>query len=651
MNAIKKQMKCSPYRSNFRRRTFYSSVVINSFDFKNNQQLLLTKVEVVKNKSQLINNCSNFLKNFENFSVICCSCNDPKNKVQLKKSLWFSSIGLEIKDFLDYCYKDNAELKKDKVKVFEEIVKLQCPVILRDKNTILVEGEIAPKKVVNSAKRIRHFFNISETCRSCYQKNKCKRFLQKYSGEPDFSDFTRLMTGYYNICKIYIKRKDEDREELIPIVEKVNHFHFVLFHMYNYLLKHKHFNYSNVEEGSRTAILKYLKEKRKNTLLIKNQFIQEKLLNIPKEYSDIMIPTAKAKMKKRQKNIFERVQKFKKKSKISEAEEEKFIWVEETGEEGAFHQNDNNIHNSDNPCANEMDEGTDVLNDTYDDMHNTLTEIKSSCENSPMLRFHYISKKGEDNSYDTILNYNSLYNKYTELLEKRVYVNLDDQEINEDIIKNLELLKGRQVKTNDSKHNCEQDEEITELTDVIKRSLKDSFEYIYNRSEAEKIDKKINRRSRINSLMKLESPSSSYGQHGQENDDSEDARFEYFKQLRDRSPNFDEHVEIKEEFNSIYNDTYHAHKGVTLEDIEEERKNLIERDKKELKEHSFYICKNAKFPELQNGENTKTLNRNKYLNDELQEYMRPQSSVHKNNLKIKELKEETIQAHSSSTKG
>ncbi|SBT80968.1 conserved Plasmodium protein, unknown function [Plasmodium malariae] len=124
-----------------------------------------------------------------------------------------------------------------------------------------------------------------------------------------------------------------------------------------------------------------------------------------------MIPTAKAKMKKRQKNIFERVQKFKKKSKISEAEEEKFIWVEETGEED---QNDNNVHHSDNPCANEMDEGTDVLNDTYDDMHNRLTEIKSSCENSPMLRFHYISKKGEDNSYDTILNYNSLYNKYTE---------------------------------------------------------------------------------------------------------------------------------------------------------------------------------------------------------------------------------------------
>ncbi|SBS91030.1 conserved Plasmodium protein, unknown function, partial [Plasmodium malariae] len=596
-----------------KRRTFYSSVVINSFDFKNNQQLLLTKVEVVKNKSQLINNCSNFLKNFENFSVICCSCNDPKNKVQLKKSLWFSSIGLEIKDFLDYCYKDNAELKKDKVKVFEEIVKLQCPVILRDKNTILVEGEIAPKKVVNSAKRIRHFFNISETCRSCYQKNKCKRFLQKYSGEPDFSDFTRLMTGYYNICKIYIKRKDEDREELIPIVEKVNHFHFVLFHMYNYLLKHKHFNYSNVEEGSRTAILKYLKEKRKNTLLIKNQFIQEKLLNIPKEYSDIMIPTAKAKMKKRQKNIFERVQKFKHTKK-------KVILYHIMSN---IYQNDNNIHHSDNPCANEMDEGTDVLNDTYDDMHNTLTEIKSSCENSPMLRFHYISKKGEDNSYDTILNYNSLYNKYTELLEKRVYVNLDDQEINEDIIKsekvlfkipqeiggytfinyieqepnnyifplnenlykgiqvykkeeinlgtfwnniekeplrikkinffnpfnikhNLELLKGRQVKTNDSKHNCEQDEDLSSFQ-----------EYIYNRSEAEKIDKKINRRSRINSLMKLESPSSSYGQHGQENDDSEDARFEYFKQLRDRSPNFDEHVEIKEEFNSIYNDTYH----------------------------------------------------------------------------------------------
>ncbi|KYN95393.1 hypothetical protein PRSY57_1228200, partial [Plasmodium reichenowi] len=63
-------------------------------------------------------------------------------------------------------------------------------------------------------------------------------------------------------------------------------------------------------------------------------------------------------------------------------------------------------------------------------------------------------------------------------------------------------------------------------------------------------------------------------------------------------------------------------------------------------ERSFYICKNIKFPELTNNEGaSKIKNRNKYLKDELEKYIRPPKGDKKTNISY-ELKEDTIKAHS-----
>ncbi|CRH02711.1 conserved Plasmodium protein, unknown function [Plasmodium relictum] len=721
MNIIIKSLNKNYYFNLIKKVTFYDSVVINNFDLKNNQNILLTNLNIIKNESLLLSSCLNFLKNFENFSVICCGCNDPKSKVQLKKSIWFSSIGLEMKDFIEYCYKDNEEMKNDKIKIFEEIVKLECPVILKDKNTILTESEIAPKKIVNSSKRMRYFFNISE--------------IHKFSGEPDFSDFTRLMIGFYNICKIYIKRKEDDRIELKHIVEKVNYFHFVLFYIYNYLLKYKHFNYNNVEEGNRNSILKYLKEKRRNMHLVKNQLLQEKVLNIPKEYSNSLIPTNKAKMKKKQKNIFERIQKFRRKSKILE-DEEKFMWVEEKDDD--LDENNTSLSHDklyDSKNNNDIDCNENNYNLNNIDSDNSLIEIENKNENYPLFRFQYISKKEEDYESNNIFSYNKMYNNYTKLLEKKVYINLDDHPINEDIIKsenilfripeaiggytfinyvenipnnyifpiNENLYKGIQVykkeeinidslwknienetlnikkigffnpfnikknldslqhrkNTNDNSNLGNDYDEITELKDDMM-----SFqEYIYDKNREKR---KQSRRNKNKELDKI-----SYNASNNEKDDNEDERFEYFKKLKNENSNIDDHLELKEQINSIYDNTYNEESNqnykhtynirrklndeekkletVILDDIKEEKRNLIEDDKKELKEHSFYICKNIKFPELKKDENIKTKNRNKFLNDELQRYIRPQ--IPKKNSNISDLKSKTIEAHSPSKKG
>ncbi|EWC89167.1 hypothetical protein PFNF54_02132 [Plasmodium falciparum NF54] len=222
---------------------------------------------------------------------------------------------------------------------------------------------------------MRHFFNISE--------------IIKYAGEPDFSDFTRLMIGFYNICKVYIKRKESDRKELRNTIEKVNYFHYALMYMYNYLLKHKHFNYTNVEEGNKKSILKHLKEKRRQTNLIKIKGEQEKVLNIPKEFSDLIIPTKKANMKRKQKNVFEKIQKYRKKSDISE-DEEKFIWVEE--EDDGDKETDRNCIKIEDPSYNI---NNNVLNNNSE-CHNLIV-INNSVDELPSFRFLYLMKTGDNN--------------------------------------------------------------------------------------------------------------------------------------------------------------------------------------------------------------------------------------------------------------
>ncbi|KYN98090.1 hypothetical protein PGSY75_1228900 [Plasmodium gaboni] len=709
-----------------RKAFFYSRVVINNFEIKNNENLLLNNVQIIKDEQLLLNNCINFLSNFEKFAIICCACTDPKNKVQLKKSIWFSSIGLELKDFLNYLNKDNQELKNEKIKIFEEIIKLECPVILKDKNTVLIETAISPKKIVNSSKRMRHFFNISEiiTCRSCYQKNKCKRFLQKYAGEPDFSDFTRLMIGFYNMCKVYTKRKESDRKELRNTIEKVNYFHFALMYMYNYLLKHKHFNYTNVEEGNKKSILKLLKEKRRQTNLIKTKGEQEKVLNIPKEYSDLIIPTNKANMKRKQKNVFEKIQKYRKKSDISE-DQEKFIWVEEDDE--ADKDTNINCNKIEDPSYNI---NNNVLNNN-NECHN-LIEINNSADELPTFRFKYVSKK-EDNN---IMNYNIIYNKYTKMMEKKVYVNLDDQQIDEDIIKtenmlfkipeaiggytfinyienvpnnyifpinknlyegihvykkeeinishlwkNLhkEYLKIRKVNffntfniknslnllrhnKNRNAHDQQKEEKNDDIIE-LKDDLTSFEEYICNQK------KEKNKQIKKDKYKKLKEYVSTYNSCDDKIKDDEDERFEYFKKLKNQNEGCEENIELKDQINSVYNNidiedeegrfykhTYNIRrklneeqndaKGVTVADIQEEKKSLIENHKKELRERSYYICKHVKFPELKKNEGAnKIKNRNKILKDELEKYIKPTKRDKKTNISYG-LKEDTIKAHS-----
>lgn len=683
---------------------YYDSVLINHFDLKKNEKMLLTNAKLIRDDKELLENSVNFLNNFESFAAVCCGCTDPKNKVQLKRSIWFSSIGLEMKDFLNYYNKESEELKDAKLNILKEMIKMQCPIILKDRNTVLIESEISPKKIISSSKRMRYFFNVSEiyTCRSCFQKNKCKRFLQKYTGDPDFSDFTRVLIGFYNICKMYIKRSETDKKELIPFVEKVQYFHFALFHVYNYLLKHKAFNYTNVEEGNRNLILKYLKEKRRNMILIKSQLKQEKIMNIPKDYSDTMIPTEKAKMKRKQKDIFQKIQKLRRKERIPE-EEEKFIWVEEN--EDDFCENED-LNNSlevqgTGDCDN-RDNQIHLSSAFFDDKtenceNNNMVEIKNTNDKLPCLRFDYVSKNMKEITKMKSVNYSKLYNIYARKLQEKVYVNLDDLKVQEEEIAQCEdtlfyipqqiggykfinfienspnnsifpinenLYEGVQVYQKDiiNVDALWKDVENEQLNikrigffdpfniktnyDMMKQMRRDTDKQIDDMNEITELNEdlssfeksyyiKRNENVKRSKRKTMDHVTNKYNMYKPEDD--EDERFEYFKKLKNENLVYDKHAELKEEmgminiYDSVYNgeekEKFYKHtfsirrelndnqidssdsSTIHMKEIEEEKKKLIENDKKELKDSSYFICKNVKFPSLSEQSHMETNNR------------------------------------------
>lgn len=680
---------------------YYDSILINHFDLKKNEKQLLTNVKVIRDYKELLENSVNFLNNFESFAAVCCGCTDPKNKVQLKRSIWFSSIGLEMKDFLNCYNKENEELKDAKLNILKEMIKMQCPIILKDRNTVLIESEISPKKIISSSKRMRHFFNVSEiyTCRSCFQKNKCKRFLQKYTGDPDFSDFTRVLIGFYNICKMYIKRSEADKKELVPFVEKVQYFHFALFHVYNYLLKHKAFNYTNVEEGNRNLILKYLKEKRRNMILIKNQLLQEKIMNIPKDYSSTMVPTEKAKMKRKQKDIFQKIQKLRRRERIPE-EEEKFIWVEEN--EDDFYENEdlnNSLEvqgtgDSDNR-ENQIPISSTFFSDETEKCENyNMVEIKSPNDKLPCLRFDYVSKNMKEVTKMKSVNYSKLYNIYARKLQEKVYVNLDDLKVQEEEIAQCEdtlfsipqqiggykfinfienspnnsifpinenLYEGVQVYQKETINidalwkDVENEQlnikrigffdpfNIKNNYDMMKHMRRDADKQIDDMNEITELNEDLasfeeslymKRNENVKNLKKKTIDHVTSGYNVYKPEDDEDERFEHFKKLKNENLLYEQHFKLKEEmgmrniYDSFYNGekqeksykhTFSIRRGlndnqmdsntIPMKEIEEEKKKLIENDKKELKDSSYFICKNVKFPSLSEQPNMESNSR------------------------------------------
>ncbi|ETW35340.1 hypothetical protein PFTANZ_03924 [Plasmodium falciparum Tanzania (2000708)] len=149
------------------------------------------------------------------------------------------------------------------------------------------------------------------------------------------------------------------------------------------------------------------------------------------------------------------------------------------------------------------------------------------------------------------------------------------------------------------------------MKDIIE--LKDELtsfeEYIYNQK------KEKNKQSKKDKYKKLQECVSTYNSFHDKIKDDEDERFEYFKKLKNQNERCEENVELKDQINSVYNNmdiedeegrsykhTYNIRrklneeqndaKSVTVDDIQKEKKSLIENHKKELRDDGEKsICK------------------------------------------------------------
>ncbi|KMZ77700.1 hypothetical protein PVIIG_03932 [Plasmodium vivax India VII] len=347
----------------------------------------------------------------------------------------------------------------------------------------------------------------------------------------------------------------------------------------------------------------------------------------------------------------------------------------------------------------------DSLKDVAEE-ENSLVEIKDKNDPLPSFRFHYMMKEETAGTSKEPLNCNKMYNEYSSLLQKRERINLDDLDVNEEIIKAESLLFKipeavggytfiNYVESQPNNFLFPINENVGSREVVVLPRVKSSAE----RPETTKLQCLLlsatprppppsSNRQLYKGIQVYKREELNLGDFwaNVENEQLKIKRVGFYnpfnikQKLRKERLNGDAHEEVKEQFDNFYNQTYaaegepreayhHTHhirrrladeekgaRGVTPEDIQEERRRLVQADRKEHKEQSFYFFKNVKFPELpselsaEEGPNRGD-KRRKNLNDQLKKYIRPRAQAEKRNSKVPELTEETIEAHCSSAQG
>ncbi|ETW39367.1 hypothetical protein PFNF135_06253 [Plasmodium falciparum NF135/5.C10] len=153
------------------------------------------------------------------------------------------------------------------------------------------------------------------------------------------------------------------------------------------------------------------------------------------------------------------------------------------------------------------------------------------------------------------------------MMEKKVYVNLDDQYIDEDIIKTENMLfkipeaiggytfinyienlyEGIHVYKKEEINISHLWRNLHKEYLKIRKELTSFEEYIYNQK------KEKNKQSKKDKYKKLQECVSTYNSFHDKIKDDEDERFEYFKKLKNQNERCEENVELKDQINSVYN--------------------------------------------------------------------------------------------------
>ena len=141
-----------------------------------------------------------FNKIFSSFAVEICGCENPADRVHLKKSVWQQTVGMRLLKFE----------KRDNRDSIVRIAQMECPVTIFPKSS----DESSPSKIILSSKLLRAHFGVNEstTCRGCSKKGRCPfvhKTVANKNSKTSLGALTKVLFGIAQSCRLHLKEPEK----------------------------------------------------------------------------------------------------------------------------------------------------------------------------------------------------------------------------------------------------------------------------------------------------------------------------------------------------------------------------------------------------------------------------------------------------------
>jgi hypothetical protein len=152
------------------------------------------------------NVAAGFLQAFSKFAVETCGCEQPDDRVKLRKAVWHQTVGLHLRDFEKKFPQSNFFLR--------EIAKMECPVHIPGKDKAGPRDESSPSKIILASKLLRAHTEVSEatTCRGCSKRSRCpfvRKIVPNNKEKTSLGAVAKVLFGMSQSCRLHLKDPEQ----------------------------------------------------------------------------------------------------------------------------------------------------------------------------------------------------------------------------------------------------------------------------------------------------------------------------------------------------------------------------------------------------------------------------------------------------------
>lgn len=143
---------------------------------------------------------------FSKFAMDVCGCDDPGNRIKLRKAVWLQTTGQRLTAFHSQA---GVHVKAH----LQTLAEMECAVQLLSKSSSVSRDESSPSKIILASKLLRSHLDVNEAtvCRGCSKRNRCpfvRKLVPNSKPKTSLGAVTKILYGVSQSCRLFLKDSD-----------------------------------------------------------------------------------------------------------------------------------------------------------------------------------------------------------------------------------------------------------------------------------------------------------------------------------------------------------------------------------------------------------------------------------------------------------